>query len=305
MERIRGIQHMLFSIAQGEFGFRIPRSMEDDEIEGVIVLLNMMAEEMRETLQAYNDLRVRASTEDYLQLLMILDVEFRMVYVSPDFLKELGHDREDLEKEFFSQLISPSQLELWTSLAAHLQKEEEYSGRHRFLLKCQNKLERQYDCSILAMNGTGVRFYSISNNWTVSKSRLLEDGIRKEEALLADEPKKPPRVLTRAKDRQIIRAIHDHILENLEHPLPSLQKLANNFGTNEFKLKYGFKELYGITVFRFLKRERMKKGRLLLENTTLTVKAIAQICGYSRASHFSRDFKEEYGVRPLGVRPLG
>src|SRR5690554_6470486 len=96
--------------------------------------------------------------------------------------------------------------------------------------------------------------------------------------------------------------IHNHILENLDKSLPHLDKLANMFGTAEIKLKYGYKQMYGNTVFRFLKSERMKKGKLLLENTSLPIKTIAEMCGYLNPSHFSKDFRAEFGVAPRGMR---
>ncbi len=48
--RIHKIRHMLIEMANGNFTQRISRTQEDDELESLIVLINMVAEEMEETL---------------------------------------------------------------------------------------------------------------------------------------------------------------------------------------------------------------------------------------------------------------
>ncbi|UPS93134.1 helix-turn-helix domain-containing protein [Bizionia sp. M204] len=80
--------------------------------------------------------------------------------------------------------------------------------------------------------------------------------------------------------------------------------ISNQFGTNEYKLKYGFKQLYGITVFRYLTQERLKRASLLIQNTSLSIKAVAKMTGFKNVSHFSKAFKNHFGVKPTDIKKL-
>lgn len=47
---------------------------------------------------------------------------------------------------------------------------------------------------------------------------------------------------------------------------PSLLELSRLIGLNDYKLKTGFKEMYGTTVFGYLREQRLEKAyRLLME----------------------------------------
>ena len=49
-KRIHNIRQMLLEMASGNFSHRIARTEQDDELESLTVLINMVAEEMQETL---------------------------------------------------------------------------------------------------------------------------------------------------------------------------------------------------------------------------------------------------------------
>lgn len=305
-ERLKDIHRMLFSMAQGKFDMRITRTEEDDVIESIVVLANMMAEEMRETLKLYSELHIQSERHEHIHLVFILDQNFTILFVSSDVLVELGYETGDLLKKSFSSLLSKSHMKLWRSIGSKILYAEEYNEPHRLILLEKNNAERHYNCIINSLYAidNSIQNIIVSIYEPVLKSKLMEDAAPYNTASKFNKPKskKPPNVLTRPKDRRVLQKIHNHILKNLSKPLPHLDKLAHNFGTNEFKLKYGFKQMYGTTVFRFLKRERMRKGKLLLENTSLPIKTIAEMCGYLHPSHFSKDFKGEFGVAPKMIR---
>ncbi|MFC5976423.1 helix-turn-helix domain-containing protein [Flavobacterium salmonis] len=49
-QRMRNIYHMLLEMSVGNFTYRIPRTENDDDLEGLAVLINMLAEEMKEAI---------------------------------------------------------------------------------------------------------------------------------------------------------------------------------------------------------------------------------------------------------------
>ena len=64
------------------------------------------------------------------------------------------------------------------------------------------------------------------------------------------------------------------------------------------KLKEGFKQIYGTTVYGFLFDYKMELARKLLESRAHNVNEVGLKVGYSTASHFIAAFKKQYGITP-------
>jgi len=104
----------------------------------------------------------------------------------------------------------------------------------------------------------------------------------------------PP--LTRAQaDR--IHAAAAHLRRDLEHP-PPLADLARSAGLSETSLKRGFRQVYGATVFGYLRSLRMERARTLLASGEATVLEAAALVGYSNPSNFTAAFRQEFGINP-------
>lgn len=96
---------------------------------------------------------------------------------------------------------------------------------------------------------------------------------------------------------QKIRRAKDIIIANMSEP-PTLQELANDIGLNIKKLKEGFKQIYGDTVYSFLFDYKMEHARRLLESNQMNVNEVGLRVGYSTASHFIAAFKKKFGITP-------
>jgi len=94
-----------------------------------------------------------------------------------------------------------------------------------------------------------------------------------------------------------IRKAKDIIISNITEP-PSLQELANEVGLNLKKLKEGFKQIYGDSVYSFLFDYKMEVSRKLLETKHYNVNEVGLKVGYSTSSHFIAAFKKKYGTTP-------
>jgi len=94
-----------------------------------------------------------------------------------------------------------------------------------------------------------------------------------------------------------IRKAKDIIINRMAEP-PSLQELADEIGLNLKKLKEGFKQIYGDSVFSFLFDYKMEVARKLLESGHDNVNEVGLKVGYSTASHFIAAFKKKYGTTP-------
>lgn len=94
-----------------------------------------------------------------------------------------------------------------------------------------------------------------------------------------------------------IRKAKEIIISRMAEP-PSLQELANEIGLNIKKLKEGFKQIYGDTVYSFLFDYKMEHSRKLLETNQYNVNEVGNQVGYSSASHFIAAFKKKFGITP-------
>lgn len=94
-----------------------------------------------------------------------------------------------------------------------------------------------------------------------------------------------------------IRQAKEIIISRMAEP-PSLQELANEIGLNIKKLKEGFKQIYGDTVYSFLFDYKMEHSRRLLETNQYNVNEVGTQVGYSTASHFIAAFKKKFGTTP-------
>lgn len=94
-----------------------------------------------------------------------------------------------------------------------------------------------------------------------------------------------------------IRQAKDIIINRLSEP-PTLSALALEIDLSLKKLKEGFKQIYGTTVYGFLFDYKMEFARKLLESGAHNVNEVGLKVGYSTASHFISAFKKQYGTTP-------
>ncbi len=96
---------------------------------------------------------------------------------------------------------------------------------------------------------------------------------------------------------QKIRNAKDIILDRMIDP-PSLDALALEIGLPLKKLKQGFKQIYGDTVFAYLLEHKMQEARRMLDSQKYNVNEVGLKLGYSTSSHFIAAFKKKYGTTP-------
>ena len=103
--------------------------------------------------------------------------------------------------------------------------------------------------------------------------------------------------LKNEKNVKKIRKAKDIITQRVNNP-PGLQELASMVELPLNKLKEGFKQIYGITVFGFLLNYKMELAKNMIESKNHNVAEISHMLGYSTSSHFIAAFKDKYGTTP-------
>lgn len=88
------------------------------------------------------------------------------------------------------------------------------------------------------------------------------------------------------------------ILErNFTEPM-TISSLAKMVYMNEYKLKTGFKEVYGQSLYSYVVDKRMETARQLFDEKKMRVKEVAGMVGYTNISHFIEAFRKKFGINP-------
>ncbi|WP_442602991.1 AraC family transcriptional regulator [Paenibacillus sp. KN14-4R] len=106
------------------------------------------------------------------------------------------------------------------------------------------------------------------------------------------------------KEEYIIRMnkVINYIQHHLDQDL-SLHKLAEQAAFSPFHFHRVFKQVMGVSVNEFVRREKIERAaKMLLHNPSAALTSVALDCGFSSVSTFSRAFKERFGVNATQYR---
>jgi len=102
-------------------------------------------------------------------------------------------------------------------------------------------------------------------------------------------------------DAVTVSAVKRLVADNLA-ALPGLAEIARSVGTYREKLSQVFREQTGMTVFGYVREERIRRGEELLRETDIDVQDIALLIGFNNAGNFATAFRERMGVTPSAYR---
>ena len=303
VKRIERINQMIIEMAGGNFKYKIPTTANNDELETITMLLNMMAEELQESYGLPFLPHTQKRIDHLVELCFIIDEKFRIAYISPSAEAYLTPPQK-VNKLPFRRLVDKVSKASWKKLEEDLLTKEFNSGIFEFKLKTIKKLGFPAKFIITKMLPVTKAdpVILISSLQTVNRAKQEEENLFQRVQAFKEHEGNRSSVLKRESDINTIKEIHSYILAHLDESLVSLKDLANAFGTNEFKLKNGFKELYQTTVFRFQTEERLKKAILLIQFTDMQLKAVAKATGFKSFPHFSKTFKKRYGYNPSALK---
>lgn len=104
-------------------------------------------------------------------------------------------------------------------------------------------------------------------------------------------------IVLRPDDIERLHQAKHILIANLENP-PSLMDLAQLVGVNDRKLKQGFRQVFGTTVFGYFQAYRMEQAKQLLQQQSHSVAGVAHSVGYTSPSRFCDAFKRQFGITP-------
>ena len=95
----------------------------------------------------------------------------------------------------------------------------------------------------------------------------------------------------------LAKKICAYICENINTHI-TIEQLADIFGVSPTHLKKSFRNVYGSSVYAFVRSQKMLRAAALLRDTDRTVLDIAGECGYDNGSKFSKAFNAVMGTTP-------
>ena len=82
----------------------------------------------------------------------------------------------------------------------------------------------------------------------------------------------------------------------------SRKDISNDIGTDQDYLTRIFHREMGMNLWDYINTLRLEEGKNLLVYTGLTVKEIAERCGYTTEAYFCNCFRKHYGISPGEIR---
>ena len=114
-------------------------------------------------------------------------------------------------------------------------------------------------------------------------------------------PRTPEETTAVSPDEVVLRAAMRLIGRRLGESF-SLEDIAADVGTYDKRLSAIFRQRLGMTVFAWIREERLRRGRELLADTALGMQEIAEHIGFRSACNFTTAFRERVGVTPSQYR---
>jgi len=150
--------------------------------------------------------------------------------------------------------------------------------------------------------------YLIAKIWNIIRQRKRIQALyyseliqNKEESNIDSEEQEELRSLPQA-DKDLLNGIVCFINKHLDHPDLSVDTLVEEAGISRSALFKKIKTLIGISPMELIKNIRLKKAAELIEEGSDNFTQVAYKVGFKDSQHFSKCFKQIYGVTPTEYR---
>lgn len=100
-----------------------------------------------------------------------------------------------------------------------------------------------------------------------------------------------------ASDIEKIFQTRQKLLENLTN-VPSLKQLSLDAGMSISKLQKCFQQVFGLSISQYALSEKMNLAKQLFDTKKYSVSEVGYKLAYSNLSHFTKAFRNEFGLNP-------
>lgn len=166
---------------------------------------------------------------------------------------------------------------------------------HRCIKVVKDELTKLgYEVSNITLGEAIIKSSEKSPNITEIKKVLVDNGFD-----LVDD-----------KNSKLIEKIKVLIINKIHHQNDKLEKfsfpkyLSNELGVNYSQLSSVFSSSEGITIEKFVIKQKIEKVKELLTYDELTLSEISFMLGYSSVQHLSNQFRQITGLNPSYFKKL-
>lgn len=100
---------------------------------------------------------------------------------------------------------------------------------------------------------------------------------------------------------EIVTLVKEYVQKNYAKEL-DLNSIAEDMGFSSSYLTKVFNKVEQITPSKYIRNYRMGIAKQLLKDKDMTIAQVAECVGYNDPFHFSKSFKQTYGVSPTEIR---
>ena len=100
------------------------------------------------------------------------------------------------------------------------------------------------------------------------------------------------------RDKKLLETVYRLFEENLANTDINAADFAEECGISRTKFFYKVKALTGMTPTDYFRTYKLNRAAELLKEDKYKIAGIAEMCGFSSASHFAMSFKKQFGVLP-------
>jgi len=289
-ESVASIYQILYEIAGSSSGLHVKENDQERQMEAVLNLLIQYTSALKPD-HSQGSLSTTTYSGRFLeQASFVLDQDYRITSFSLSVPETLGHPTIRLLQRELASLLLELSLSSWEQQLQKMKGKVCYHGITALTFLTRNQIPVPAICTISRL---------LNNpNTIISALFLLKPYSLEEISKIQSD-----RVLGRTRnDAKLIQCLHDYIMEHLDRPLPTIRQLARMLGTNEFKLKEGFRHYFNTGMHQFHNNERLGKAKLLVIQTDLPLNVIAEQCGFNSYPGFSKAFKKKFGLSPQHLK---
>lgn len=127
---------------------------------------------------------------------------------------------------------------------------------------------------------------------------LAEEAAPVEELSLPEEPEVTRKSIKTEKDKDFIEKLNNFLEENISNPDLSVDMLCKHFGLGRTRLYAMVKDITGQSLGDFIRDMRLNKAAYLLKHSDMNITEIIYETGFGSNSHFSKVFKNKFGITP-------
>lgn len=99
----------------------------------------------------------------------------------------------------------------------------------------------------------------------------------------------------------LAKSVCKYLMEHMDSRI-TIQQLAEEFHVSQTQLKNIFRGVYGVSVYSYIRRQKMQAAAVLLKQSDDTILKIAGKYGYDNGSKFAKAFKDTFGMTPNEYR---